>query len=391
MISGPMASTHLQCAVCADNEVALLSNFSKLPRVSSDCRPFPSGGRLGICLRCGAVQKPADSAWIAETSKIYAHYDMFRQAADRAEQAVFDEKSGMQIRRSAVILNRLHEARPLPPEGRALDVGCGNGPTLRALSALVPAWDLFGHEISDTNSSALKAIPGFRDLYTGEIADIAERFDLIILSQSLEHVLDPVRTLDILKTRLTPDGILLVQVPNARLNVFDLVVADHRSHFDPVTLADAARRAGFPHIVVAEWVYKELSMTVSNAPLKFESMPFPARMTLDGLVRRVDWLVGVIQTARDVAEGVRSFGVFGSSIAATWLCGALQDHINFFVDEDTARIGQFHEGKPILAPSQVPVGATVFVPLVPLMAQGIAARLNMLGIDARVPALQSDC
>jgi SAM-dependent methyltransferase len=387
MTNDLLRSASSRCVVCASSEVDFVAEFSKLPRVSSDCRPFSAGGRIGICLRCGTVQKPADTAWTADASRIYQRYDMFRQAAERAEQAVFDDNSKAPVRRSAVILNKLHEAHPLPQKGRALDVGCGNGPTLRALAALVPAWDLFGHEISDTNASTLKAISGFQNLYTGEIADIPDRFDLIVLSQSLEHVLDPVNTLAILKTKLAPEGVLLVQVPNARLNVFDLVVADHRSHFDPTTLADAGRRAGFPHIVVAEWVYKELSMTVSESPLTFTAMSYPAQMLLEDLVRRVDWLLDVVEAARNVAKESKQFGVFGSSIAATWLYGSLSDHIQFFVDEDPSRIGQFHEDRPILAPSQVPTGASVFIPLVPQMAQDIAKRLRKL--DIHIPAPQA--
>ena len=48
--------------------------------------------------------------------------------------------------------------------------------------------------------------------------------------------------------------------------------------------------------------------------------------------------------------------------------------IAFFVDEDEARIGRDYFGIPIIAPSQVPLGATVFVCLEPNLAQAIAAR-----------------
>ncbi len=377
------------CAVCGAASIEIVPSFAKLPRVSSDCRPFPVGGCLGVCRQCGTIQKPPDARWRADVSLIYRQYDMFHQATGRAEQAVFDNKAGAPLRRSAVVLKRLLEARPLPPKGRALDVGCGNGPTLRALSDLVPAWELYGYEMSDANLSILAAIPRFRRLYMGELDDIADSFDLIVLSQSLEHVFDPIATLTTLRRKLAPGGVLLVQVPNARLNVFDLVVADHRSHFDPRTLAEAARRAGFKQVAVAEWVFKELSMIASDSPFDFDSLPEPPPMTPDGLVRRVDWLNSVLETARTLGEEAEHFGVLGSSIAGTWLFGALADRVEFFVDEDTSRIGQCHEGRPILSPSQVPRKATVFIALVPHMASGIAARLSVLGIDARIPAPQA--
>jgi hypothetical protein len=170
--------------------------------------------------------------------------------------------------------------------------------------------------------------------------------------------------------------------------VFDLVVADHRSHFDPGTLAEAARRAGFKRVAVAEWVFKELSMTVSDSPLGFASLPEPPQMTPDGLAHRVAWLADVVTMGRKLADNSERFGLFGTSIAATWLFGALRDRIDFFIDEDPSRIGQCHENRPIFSPVQVPSGATVFIPLIPQMAEGIAARLAKLGIDVHIPAPQ---
>ncbi|HWK96692.1 MAG TPA: class I SAM-dependent methyltransferase [Pseudolabrys sp.] len=389
MISQGSAVSDTVCAVCGQRSIVTVARFAALPRVSSDCRPFPSGGQLGVCAQCGTIQKPDDATWRSEALSIYQRYDMFRQSAERAEQAVFQNDAGAPVRRSALVLKKLLDLHPLNKQGRILDVGCGNGPTLRALADLMPEAELYGHEISDATLPSLVVIPGFRKLYTGEVGDIQDRFDLIILSQSLEHVIDPVDTLATLRTKLATDGVLLIQVPNGRLNVFDLLVADHRSHFDPGTLAQTARRAGFKHVAVSEWVYKELSMTVSDAPLAFSSMPEPPRMTVDGLNLRIDWLSDVIEKARTLADKSPSFGIFGSSIAGTWLLGALKDRVSFFVDEDTTRVGQKHEGIPILAPSQVPAGACVFIPLVPQMAQGIADRLGGRGFEVHIPAPQT--
>ena len=277
MVENPPGEA-LSCAVCGIDALMIVPMFGELPRVSSDCRPLPPGGRIGLCTNCGTMQKPADDAWKAEASLIYQRYDMFRQSSERAEQAVFDDKTGAPVRRSAVILKQLRQAHPLPQkDARSTSVAA----TVRR-SAPCPICcrvGSFGHEISDATLTSLTGIPGFRHLYTSEVDDIQDSFDLIVLSQSLEHVIDPVATLATLRTKLTPKGVLLIQVPNARLNVFDLLVADHRSHFDPRTLAETARRAGFKHVAVSEWVYKELSMAVSDAPLEFSSLPEPPQMT----------------------------------------------------------------------------------------------------------------
>jgi SAM-dependent methyltransferase len=376
--------------VCDSGPIEIVSAFSALPRATSDCRPFPAGGALGVCAVCGTVQKPADSRWREEAAAIYSRYAIFRQAADGAEQRVFNQASGTSLRRSDIVLKRLRAAYPLPAAGRALDVGCGNGPTLRALAEAVPDWTLYGHEISDAGAAALAAIPGFKQLYTGDPSDIDDRFDLITLSHSLEHIPEPVLALATLRSKLAPGGRLVVEVPNVRQNIYDLVVADHRSHFDSLTLRSAARRAGFQHAAVFDdWAFKELTLVAANEELAVQP-PARALAPLDArdIGLRIAWLTGVIDSGGKAARSADDFGIFGTAIAATWLFGSLADRVTFFVDEDPARIGQTHEGRPILAPDRIPSGATVFVPLVPDVASAVAARLNALGVATRVPAAQ---
>jgi len=380
-----------RCAVCAASAIELINAFTKVPRATSDCRPFPPGGKIGICTLCHTVQKPADEQWDADARAIYRCYAMFRQAEGGAEQRVFDPASATSLPRSELVLRRLQAVLPFAVEGRALDVGCGNGPTLRALAKIAPGWRLYGHDISDANARELAAIPGFERLYTDEPSEIPDRFELITLSHSLEHLPDPVQGLAALHNKLSVGGLLLVEVPNLRHNIYDLLVADHRSHFDPLTLAAAARKAEYPHIAVFDdWAFKELTLLASNRPMGIEMLPHEyATFTPIDLAQRVSWLASVVEDAKKIATRAGSFGLFGTAIAATWLFGPLARQTQFFVDEDTSRIGQRHEGRPILAPAQIPAGATVFIPLVPNVAKSVAERLRQLGVDARVPPPQA--
>jgi SAM-dependent methyltransferase len=285
---------------------------------------------------------------------------------------------------------RLHEAYPLPQTGRALDVGCGNGPTLRALARLAPGWDLYGHDISDCEADALASIPGFRELFVGDVDIIEGTFDLIAFCHSVEHIPSPVQSLAALRSKLAPGGRLVVEVPNVRQNIYDLVVADHRSHFDALTLADAAKRAGFTHFAVYDdWVFKELTLVAANEAIgATPASPASTRLGYREIGQRVAWLAATLERARQTAARGKTFGLFGTAIAATWAFGPLAQHVAFFVDEDAARIGQEFEGRPILAPDQIPEGATVFVPLIPNVAAAVGERLRNLGVDVQVPPAQ---
>jgi hypothetical protein len=81
------------------------------------------------------------------------------------------------------------------------------------------------------------------------------------------------------------------------------------------------------------------------------------------------------QTARELSRR-QPFGLFGTSIAATWLDAQLGGTAGFFVDEDPGRVGRSHLGRPILAPPSIPRGAGVYVALPQSIAVRVAARIS---------------
>jgi hypothetical protein len=94
----------------------------------------------------------------------------------------------------------------------------------------------------------------------------------------------------------------------------------------------------------------------------------------------------VRREARKVAGEKRPFGIMGSSVAACWTMVELQTDIDFFVDEDSHRVGHQLTGLPILAPAQVPPGSLVFIPMSVAVARKIMGRWKHLSIDFRFVA-----
>jgi SAM-dependent methyltransferase len=103
---------------------------------------------------------------------------------------------------------------------RALDVGCGNGELLRALSARVPQAALYG---IDSSASRVRATRARLDDRATVIAASAEErlpfadavFDVVFCTEVIEHVKAPVRCLAEIRRVLKPDGRLVLTVPNA--------------------------------------------------------------------------------------------------------------------------------------------------------------------------------
>ncbi len=373
------------CHVCGAQELLDVPEYSRLPRVTSDCKPFPSGGCLAVCRRCSAVQKPADARWREEVASIYRDYDIYFQSGG-VEQSVFDPTRGVPRLRSEVLLERLHAVRPLGEAGTVLDVGCGKGTFLRAFSKFRPDWRLFGHELSRANEHVLAGIPGFECLYTGPIPGLPGGFDLITLVHALEHFEDPVESLRDLAPKLAPGGLVVVEVPNAGASPFDLVVADHASHFTRDDLARLARRAGLTTLIVADdWMAKELSLVARRGDGAAVSPAATDTASVhDPMSRRLGWLRAMLEQARNAARGATGFGIFGTSIAAMWLFGEIGDGVAFFVDEDPSRLRTLH-GRPVVTPDRIPEGATVYLALLPEIAGAVAARIGRAGIRLEVP------
>ena len=102
------------CGICGDGTLEEMADYRVLRRVTSDCRTWPAGGRLGVCRACDAVQKPADDAFLADIDAIYKSYTIYHQAAG-AEQAVFEQASGLPASRSVRLLDTFRSQAGLKP------------------------------------------------------------------------------------------------------------------------------------------------------------------------------------------------------------------------------------------------------------------------------------
>jgi hypothetical protein len=148
------------------------------------------------------------------------------------------------------------------------------------------------------------------------------------------------------------------------------------SHFQPATLRFAASRGGFDVVsFTGDWVPKELSLLVRPGDAAPAESCDGAASALQLVRRQLGWLQLFVAAARGAAARADEFGLFGTSIAATWLFPFVEDRVRFFVDEDSSRQGKEYLGRPVVAPAQVGAGATVFLAMVPKTAAAVSGRL----------------
>lgn len=134
-----------------------------------------------------------------------------------------------------------------------LDCGCGDGDNARFVSARGAAW--FGLEVDGRNVAQVRQA-GY-ECYQGTIEELAARegtreYSLILLSQVLEHVLDPIAALAACRRLLTPSGRVVVCSPNLDSHFrkkygvrwINWHIPYHICHFNRKSLDILAERAG---------------------------------------------------------------------------------------------------------------------------------------------------
>jgi SAM-dependent methyltransferase len=147
----------------------------------------------------------------------------------------------------------------VPPRGCWLDVGAAFGLLLWQVRQDLPAWELHAVEPAEDAQEQLAKLAevetDFGAFWRGESTS-AKHYDLISLSHVLEHLLDPLAALSLLRSRLKPGGLLLLEVPNDHL--LELIRAERRSDlphlwfFSRDGLIQIASAAGFEVLRAAE-------------------------------------------------------------------------------------------------------------------------------------------
>jgi SAM-dependent methyltransferase len=127
---------------------------------------------------------------------------------------------------------------------RALDIGASAGVLLQAFQ------EAYGCEVTGVEpGDAYRAFAAKQGLVMfASLPELAERrperFDLVSLSHVLEHLPEPLATLQtVRRDLLTPDGVLLLEVPN--FYAHDSYELAHLACYTPHTLREVVRQAGF--------------------------------------------------------------------------------------------------------------------------------------------------
>jgi SAM-dependent methyltransferase len=185
------------------------------------------------------------------------------------------------------------------PRGPLLDVGCGRG-TLLYL-AREEGWEVSGIEINVELANFVNQELNIR-CFQGSLFDVEvplNHYRVLTLFDVLEHIYEPVKTLQRCREILRPGGIVVVKSPHWRMQylkervkeVIGIGTGDiggicHINQFDPRSIQTAFRMANLNSVAVRP--AKTLHPGMRGAP-------FNLRRTLDwGLRTAVNGLIGLL-------------------------------------------------------------------------------------------------
>jgi SAM-dependent methyltransferase len=142
--------------------------------------------------------------------------------------------------------------------GRLLDIGCNEGRTLKNYAR--NGFQAEGTELNET-AAAVAREAGF-NVFTGPLDDFMPPvpYDVAVLSNVLEHSLDPKAMLRSVRRLLKPGGEVWISCPNSQSwlrSVFgrwwiNWHVPFHITHFSPLTLRHLLADSGFERLEIRQ-------------------------------------------------------------------------------------------------------------------------------------------
>lgn len=162
-------------------------------------------------------------------------------------------------------------------KGKLLDIGCSSGFFLDI--AKKNGWETYGIEPGEIEAKMCEKKGHI--LYTKKLEDLDLdiKFDVITLWDVFEHLPDGKKQLKLFKSKLSPNGVIFMQIPNSngfaprilreKCNMYDGV--EHVNIYNPKTMKLIAKKMGLK-IMHLETVISEIA--VSNNYLSYEDAYF---------------------------------------------------------------------------------------------------------------------
>lgn len=224
------------CCVCGEKNVEVLQYFKMKLLDSFD---LPPSYDIVICNRCNFIY--------ADTTATQDDYDRFYASHNIYEgEASYSDKMKYKS-----IVKKINERIPGYPKKKILEIGFANGEVLKGLleeNKLIYKESLYGLDTSASCVSNLSKSGINCEVGSLLNHNIKQRFDIIIMSHVLEHILDVDKAMNNIKDLLKVGGEVYIEVPNVmkymenNATPFSYFDHEHINHFGSYSLKKLMER-----------------------------------------------------------------------------------------------------------------------------------------------------
>jgi len=205
-----------KCIVCEDRDVRELLSYDKYPlcigvmplELQGKVKSFPLA--IGRCNRCGHIQQ------INTVTEEYKEVIYKNDHSELLSSVPTPSKTGIGKSEAEECFNFFKSCNL--PLGKALDIGCYDGYFLSLVKN--EGYDAWGVEPNPISIIAEKkyGIPIIRDFFSEGYFE-KNSFDVIILRNILEHIVEVNDFLIRVNKVLKPDGHMIIEVPNTTFHL----------------------------------------------------------------------------------------------------------------------------------------------------------------------------
>ncbi len=258
--------------------------------------------------------------------------------------------------------------------GLLLDVGCGSGGFLQALSEVnLPGWQLSGLDPSRraVEVCTARGLEAQRGRIGEDRLFEPASFDAVTAVSVLEHVPDPRPSLAWCRRLLKPDGLLFVEVPDTlqpEVSLTGFFNLEHIVHFTCGTLVQMLQHEGFTEFLRDREAGGVLRMVASSRLSSWgaESDPIPtddrkaaARTIRTYADEEKQLILGLRERVAATLTHWQALGrriaVYGAGIHSAQLASLVDitAYACCFIDGDPTKQNQKFMGLPVIAPDDL--------------------------------------
>lgn len=311
-------------------------------------------------------------------------YEIYNQSEedDILYKIVGDKKIYRQQHQAETIIAKID----LKPGTKILDYGCAKGTVMKRL--LEKKSDIKPHlfDISKMYEHLWKKFVGsdqFTSYQTKPEWD--GQMDVVTSFFAFEHVVEPIKELQVIRKLLKENGLVYLIVPNTFENYADFIVNDHVHHYSEVSLRYMLLKCGFEVVEIDAkshfGAFIAIGKKSKEESLKFEASATELQKIKKDCMTIADYWNGLqakINTFEASTKGAKA-AIYGAGVYGNFIATSLKDLSNVccFLDQNVLLHNETILDKPVHAPNSLPADVNVvYVGVNPVIAKEAIAAIE---------------